>query len=257
MAGVKETGYLFIHSFNLDERDISVYLDKTIEDIHNNIIPIKPVKYYVNVVCNKNNEKLGYSYIWTDNEILYNLLLGNNIDGTERYEEIDDPNWVQPDFIEDENIENDWSIIANDEERMTRPKIKNYLEPLINNNIIIKLEEDYDVTVNINPLLVKTDRKKLNQLFSKETPSWVTKKMLYNFFSKFEKDKNIYYGKNNKKFHYPIVKIKRNDYNNNNLCTIIFSPSNPTASFLVNLTKKVIFQNQNNKELIFFSQSKR
>ena len=77
--------------------------------------------------------------------------------------------------------------------------------------------------------------------------------MIKNYFETFEKDKRTH-NKKGHNFKYPIVKIKNNNVN------ITFSNlySN-TASFLINMVKKVYFKNPDNEEacLIFFKQDKK
>src|SRR5207253_8570763 len=39
---------------------------------------------------------IGYGYLWVQEPEIYNMLIGNNPDGTERFQELDDPTWRPP-----------------------------------------------------------------------------------------------------------------------------------------------------------------
>lgn len=55
-------------------------------------IKIDPT-HKVNLVTNKDNQSLGYAYIWVNDEKLYNICNGLNPDGSARIKTIPDPNW--------------------------------------------------------------------------------------------------------------------------------------------------------------------
>ena len=60
MSQYKQSGYLFLQSFDLDEKQIRQHLNKKIKDVEEkekNIL--YPYRLYINVVCNKDNKKLG------------------------------------------------------------------------------------------------------------------------------------------------------------------------------------------------------
>lgn len=61
-----------------------------------------PCLYNVNLVSDRDGKPSGYGYIWVSNPEVYHLLLGRNIDGTERVECFPDPTWVpkDDDFLE-------------------------------------------------------------------------------------------------------------------------------------------------------------
>jgi len=61
------------------------------------------------------------------------------------------------------------------------------------------------------------------------------------------------------KFTYPVVKIKKkkNYREEKRFCTVAFSPLyKNTASFLINLVKRVEIEDGDKKAMLFFSQSK-
>lgn len=49
--------------------------------------------YKFNLVCNKDNQSLGYAYLWVKDEKLYNICDGLNYDATELIKVIPDPHW--------------------------------------------------------------------------------------------------------------------------------------------------------------------
>ncbi len=100
----------------------------------------------------------------------------------------------------------------------------------------------------------------MNVLFTNDIPSWITEELIYKYFEKFEKDTRVHSDKKSKKkFQYPLVKIKsKKDFREmRRFCTITFSSMHPnTATFLINVVKRVEFVSGDNKALLFFSQSK-
>jgi hypothetical protein len=254
MAQFKQVGYLFLQSFNLDEKSIRKHLNQKIKNVEKEEnISLSPYKFYINVVSNKDDVKLGYTYIWTDKEEIYNLFCGLNLDGSERIRYYDDPDWVPKENLDDKKLSDisNWGDLAEEEEELVCPKIKEILSPLTD---IYRYEEgEYDL--RIGPLLVERIGK--NVIYSKNLDNWITEKIINHHIGFFEKDKRKY--KNNKTgkhYHYPLINISKNEKKGNTV-TIVFSPRNPfTASFLINIIKKIKIKYNNKEKLIFFSQSK-
>ena len=272
MSKVSEPGYLFIHSGVLEKEQI----DKCFQDVVDQLISLNPEEYkdtefLINVVKNREGVKFGHSYGWINKKEVFYALLGKNLDGSERVEYIDDENWKPPEKDYNEamkEIEGDWAEWTDIETKYKRPKIKVQLDPLISLSAIEYTEEQYN-EVNkeskygfMELFETKLSHKigKLNTLFSNDIPSWIDEKYFFNFFKKFEKDREQHYDKKSKKkFCYPIVKIKSKKELRDirRFCTITFSTLNPkTASFLINVVKRVEFVNEGKKYLLFFSQSR-
>ena len=102
--------------------------------------------YRVNVVSNRSGKLFGYSYVWFTNPEVYNLAIGRNVDGSERVEYYDDPDWNPPASPPSpegpENLDlnfittnRSWADMVEEEERFqtlyTRPKIRRELEHLM------------------------------------------------------------------------------------------------------------------------------
>ena len=273
MSKISEPGYLFIHSGVLEKEQI----EKCFQDMSDQLAEMFPEKYkniqfLINVVKNKEGKKFGHSYAWINNIEVFNALLGKNPDGSERFEWVEDKNWKPPEKSYEDALaeidEWDWAAGFEIEEKYKRPKKKVELEPLITLPAIeytseqikeVNGESNYGfMEVFETKLSYKTG--KLNTLFSNDIPEWINEKILFNFFSKFEKDNQKHLDKKtNKKFNYPIVKIKSKKELRDvrRFCTITFSNLNSkTASFLINVVKRVEFSQEDKKCLLFFSQSR-
>lgn len=248
MNGYCEIGYLFLQSYDLEEKEIRDHLNekiKEVEELEN--LKLEPYQIYINVVKNRDNQKLGYSYIWTDKKEIYNLFCSLNLDGSKRIKYYEDPNWVRPEKKEVD--ENDWAAQTEEEDNQTCPILKEELPPLVD----IEYYAPGDCDMRIGPTIVEKLGK--NSIYSKNLDNWINEKILFDHLSMFEKDKAKYKNKN-KNFNYPIVNIRRNEGKRN--VNIIFSPKYPqTASFLIQVIKKIKIKHNNKEKLIFFSQSKK
>lgn len=245
MEEIPEVGYMFAYTYSLDEKDIEKIIYNEIEKLDPKY---KDYILNINVVKNKHNIKLGYSYLYIDNEKLYYALTGFNLDGSKRLEKIETEL-----EIEDKKIEA-WGDALEDV-KITYKE----LEPLIVFPTLELDEKDkiryrlMDTTVDFNIFQARKyiDPIFKNSLYARYVPHWITEKMVFDTFKIYEKDKQVHH-KKGKNFNYPIVKIKNNTIN------ITFSNLYPnTASFLVNMTKKVYFQHDEEASLIFFNQNKK
>ena len=220
MSFIYEKNFMYIETYELESNEIKELIKEKISLVTTDI----DYDIYINCVKNKNMEKLGYSYGWISNESLFNILIGLNLDGTER---------IERKIIENENLDNtedteDWGAAGDDmvyEEK--------YLEPLV----------DFQNAIKINEAFIINNNSKQNILFTENTLVEKDFNLIKIFFNKFNKDKF-----QNK---YPLVNIKKK--NTKTLCTVKFSPRHPhLASFVLNLVKKINFNNN----LYFFSQTK-
>jgi len=81
-------------------------------------------------IPNKQGEPMTFAYIRISNSEIYHLLLGRNPDGSERFNLVDDLNWVPPTIV-DTGKKKRWGDEMDEEDLLTRPKIKVPLEPLV------------------------------------------------------------------------------------------------------------------------------
>jgi hypothetical protein len=100
--------------------------------------------FQVNVVRQHTGQYVGYSFVDVTNPKFYYALLGYNVDGSDRAEYIDDPNWIPPKVIPKvprEHCEKimttanlfteTWAEISDDDRQPSPPKIRRELPPLI------------------------------------------------------------------------------------------------------------------------------
>ena len=272
MGKISESGYLFIHSGPLEKDQVEKSIKGAISYLSENYDPsFEKTQIEVNVVKNKEGKKFGHTYAWVDYLPVFYALIGKNFNGSLRFNEIPDEDWEEPE--EDyssalEKAEGDWGDEAEVEERYTRPMKRIPLEPLVTLPGI-KFTEEQEKEVNYESKIgfleifeTKISEKigKMNTLYSGNIPEWVSEEMILDYFKKFEKDKVVYMEKKSRnKFTYPIVKIKtkREVREVRRSCTITFSTMyKNTSSFLINMTKRVEFEKDGKKALLFFSQSK-
>ena len=91
-------------------------------------------KFKVNLIFNQEGKYYGFGYIRISDPRIYWMLLGSNPDGTERFEEFPDPNWIPPVREKQENSEKTkktWFEIVEEEDAYIQPIIKKMLPPLI------------------------------------------------------------------------------------------------------------------------------
>jgi hypothetical protein len=235
--------------------------------------------YVINVVSDYKGNLFGYAYIWVSDPRIYYLLLGCNADGTERYEEKDDPNWVEPKRDEFKfSSSTNWADMDDDEEEFqkihTRPKLRRALPPLIrlpgykyneeqlkHISKMVWTEEDVKATVpQIGYLEVSRARvspvaedKNPFVLVCSCAPLWITEEMIRPFFAKYNTDTEIRYTKNKNggttAYTYPTIEISKTCLDKRNrreykMVFVCFSRlCQFDAVFALLLTRKFIVQN--------------
>lgn len=275
MSKVSQEGFLFIHSGVFERDQIELNLRTCIKKLN-----ITNCDIYVNVVENKDGIKFGHTYAWVSDSRVYNALIGKNLDGTDRYEMIDDENWKPPEDDIDkllENAKDDWVLLGEIEKRYECPQIRVNLEPLIvppgikyttKQKESLKIDEDFGF-IEVYParVTIRTEENKVNAIYSSCLPEWINETILFNTFRKFSRDTEEHVDpKTKRKFKYPKVIVTKNK-NKSKWRTdettlnaqIIFSPLNRNLSFfLINVIKKMKITNPktNKEELLFFSQAK-
>ena len=272
MSKITEPGFLFIQSGILNHEQIKMALDSSVTYLSNTYnMDFSNYESVINVVTNREGKKFGHTYAWVKDERIYNALIGNNFDGSSRYEDVLDEDWKEPEKDYDEAVEEageSWADIEEVEDMYRRPTIRKKLEPLVTPPAI-KYTESQKIEINneselgfIDIFETKiTERfNKQNTIFSSNIPDWVDEKILLDVFKKFNKDDIVYSEKKSKKkFTYPIVKIKKKKgiREENKMCTVTFSHLHKnTASFLINVVKRIKVEKGDKKTMLFFSQSK-
>lgn len=280
MSKVSQEGYLFIHSGIFDTHQVESSLKYCINKLKNINKEIKECDLYVNVVENKDGQKFGHTYAWISNPMVYHALIGNNFNGSERVEEIEQEDWSPPKISLSEAIKEangDWAMEAEIEERYEIPTREVKLEPLVvppgvrytkTQKEILGIEDDVGF-IEIFParVTIRSDDKKVNCIYSSSIPPWVSEDMLYKFFERFSVDKMIHKDvKTKKSFSYPKILITKNNNKKwrdgkqqlHNVC-IFFSPLDKNISyFVMNIARKILVTNPitNETQMLFFSHTR-
>ena len=273
MSKITKDRFLKVDSGLLNHRQISSVITNYIKQLSLLEPKLATCDFFINVVEDKEGTKFGFSYLWVSNIMVYNALLGNNFDSSERFEMVEDMDWEEPerdyfDAMKEAEDSGEWGLMGMVEDQYTRPKIKKKLSPLFKNVIvkyskeqIQKSNEDHKI-IEFEKLHVTYTGKKLNSLYSTCVPMWVTKEMIYNFFEKFIQDKKNYKDKEKKEFKYPIVNINEDKTNkwsktDSNIIKVSFSNYDKNiAFFLSKLFRKVKISNdEGKKHFFFFTQS--
>ena len=280
MSKVSQEGYLFIHSGMFDTQQVEISLKYCINKLKTINKDIKDCDFYVNVVENKDGQKFGHTYAWVSNPMVYNALIGNNFDGSERVEDAEQDDWVPPEISLSEAIKEangDWALEAEIEERYEAPTHEVKLEPLIvppgvrytqTQKELLGIEQDIGF-IEIFParVTIRTEENKVNCIYSSSVPSWVTEDILYNFFQRFGADKMVHKDiKTKKSFSYPKVAITKNNNKKwrdgreqEQNVHILFSPLDKNIShFVMNIARKIVLTNPktNEAEMLFFSHTR-
>ena len=207
----------------------------------------------------------GYAYVWFMNKKMARLICGLNPDGTERVEEIDDPNW-SPQKETTTTTSDRWADWCDEEDQTVCPKIRNHLPTLMPvppykyteeqmqrvKEIIEKspgessmnpeegfLEFSMACAKPIPPNYVP------NVIHSRNLPSWVTEEQLKQMFQPFVSNKNSKYtvvGHDGKKIResYPKVTIEMST-KGSRIGYVEFEPRSFDANFaLLMMTKTTL-----------------
>ena len=226
---LNEKGYLYAYTGELEKGDIFLVINQAL-----NPILKRDIKMEINVVKDRDEKPQGHSFLWTAELDVYNLLLKLNPDGTERVRYEEDPDWEEPDI--DLSKITDWSVLAENEPI----KIKIEEDPLFT------LQKVNDYLIGIEPAFCYEDNRYENSIFCRKVPKWVSNSFLSQRFKIYEKDDNEHSLKGSR-FSYPLIERNRD------FCKIIFSPIyQRTASFVINMTKKVYFNHQGKNTLLLF-----
>lgn len=219
---IYETGYLYAYTGDLNEAEIRGVIEKAICPILERNINLE-----INVVKNKSDIYLGFSYLWAPENDVFYLLINKNPDGTSRTKYIENPDYGITDDMA-------WGAEAS-------------AEILVDEPPLFEFEKVRDYLIKMEPSFFMDKGEFANILFCPRVPRWMDNEILKNRFVCYEKDKKKHMYKN-KKFTYPIIE------RNKEFCKIIFSPSNPqTAFFVFNMVKKLYLQHGDKNVLLYFN----
>lgn len=131
-----DTNTLYVESGVANESQVSDILKGAILACEKILGWKNKASFKVNIIIDKEGRYFGYGYVRVSHSQIYWMLLGKNPDGSDRYEEFPDPNWVAPviDYSIDpleRNKGKSWVQILEEEEAMIRPTIRKPLPPLV------------------------------------------------------------------------------------------------------------------------------
>ena len=216
-------------------------------------------------------EPSGYSYIYVADQRFFNLLMGLNLNGSERCQKMYDPDWSPPpvrkmaSFYKADGVtRRSWYYVDVEQKKYDReyfgPKIKIKLPPLLDFNdrkFAVKLTEEqiqYLAERNIHTtehllqfssahIGTETDKSCIYTLFCKNVPTHVTEKQIKDIFypdyvSNAVEQGNVY----------PIVEIKKLPENKNDpqkrgprQCAYVkFSKLTQDARFALLMTRQYV-----------------
>ena len=177
--------------------------------------------FQVNVVRRYTGEYMGYAFVDVTNPKFYFAMIGCNVDGSDRAEYIEDPNWVPPKIVpkapRDPSKPISWADDDEDDDRQLHPpKIRKELPPLITlgeyeydeqQKSHLQTDETYG-TLSVSPAFITPG---VGQdyddcsLYVSEVPA-VDYDFLYELFSRYARTNSH---RENDRFYYPRINIRK------------------------------------------------
>jgi hypothetical protein len=243
-------------------------------------------RFKVNLIVDKEGKYFGFGYIRVSEPKIYWMLLGRNPDGSERFEEYPDPDWVKPENpyeglsmeeITEKNKGKSWVELAEEEESLIHLKIKKILPPLItipgyeyDPDQIEHLKELEDKNMEIPKIgyfeisrAYATDPPSglmKNRICARRVPDWIPVEAFKMIFSTYVSDKNkkatVKISGKNITDTYPIVNFVESK--KGRIVFITFDPKTDDAIFCLLMTKKTRIinpSNPNQKITLIFTHS--
>jgi len=253
MADISKEKFLYFFTGKLDNAQVVEMIKNSLEKYFKENGGKRDYRLIVNTVENKEYEKQGYAFGWISDIGLYNVLIGLNEDGTERFEE----KIIQEASENFTDLSQDWGTLALETDEKTE---KIVLPPLIKLDPYVD-EEGIERTVDVFKTIVREKNGFKNELYATNLPKEITLDYLERNFKVFGEDKTIHISKKRengekktKKLQFPLIKITEKNGKRN--CTITYSPFDKNmATFVLTIFKKMRYSRDKTK-LIFFSQSK-
>jgi len=215
--------------------------------------------FKVNIVADNKGRLYGYAYVWFTNPEIFNMLVGRNPDGSERFELLDDPDWKP--VLDSSN----WADICDEEDP---PKIRKPLPPLLE-------LPPYDLTAEqrkglkvqgatvsskgkfeCKPTFVSDPSPEYepNVLCGTKIPPEVTEQDLKNLFRPFVSDPTIKYEHTSKGVTttdtYPLVSIT-----SKRIAFITFNPATKDACFASKMVRKIDLIKDNKSYTLIFNRA--
>jgi hypothetical protein len=219
MAMHYNTSILHIDTGVANEDNIITSLHSAISELEIKLNRTFKCPFKINIIrvqdkITKIPKTIGSGYIWIADPELYWILAGHNPDGSERYEEHIDPNWVSHEVssVEEAAETNLWADIIESEMTQQAPMIRTKLTPLVTlpgfkytedqiNELTLRKDEfmpnggligdtGYLTTTRGCAGTLPSD-KIANVLCSRFVPNWVPNDFFKAIFSRYTTDKSI------------------------------------------------------------------
>lgn len=104
-----DTKTLYVFTNGLNEEQIAEMIFKGVKAYELKYDEKIESLFRINLVRNEENEPLGFAWIYCTNPVLYYLLSNHNVDGTERIELIEQPDYKVPDCTIEEMVEAEYN----------------------------------------------------------------------------------------------------------------------------------------------------
>lgn len=212
-------------------------------------------KYEINVITKSDGSIFGYAYIWVSSEEVFHIIVGNNKDGSERFENIIDEEW-KPNVYHVMEYNNwmktcecpshmTWADIGEYEdklvERLKPPFVKKQLPSLFQMKDLIEGDKTIEVKFSKAWVTIKDKNISGYQLYCSCLPEWVDEKMIRDIMCKYSTSKNkLIIDKENKNAtqSYPLITINRNRKFRSAI--VMFDPMTNDGFFAYLMTKKIL-----------------
>lgn len=202
-----------------------------------------------------------FAYVRVSNINVYNILIGNNSDGSKRTKKILDPNFVEPtepffDALRKSSDDlgiTDWYEISIAEEELGKKyepeEIFTQLPPLIK---LKSCDVNREIVVG-RAYIYYNDKYTNNVVYSYNVPDWVTDKILRPYFSCYASE-NYRTLKNGKK--YPLISFKTNKWGKSVYISFSDKTCDTQFSILMNKNLKINHPNKLETASLFFKYMK-
>jgi len=205
---------------------------------------IKKVHYELNTVYSSSGNPQGVTFGWVSEPKIYNILIGNNPDGSERVEYVEDPTWKS-------TGSSDWADLTPD-------LTKKILSPLVEPKKIMVNDEPYYIKIYPSYVTMPGPEVDPSTICCRSSPNWVTVDMIHQVFDKYNTDKyyhDVIIDKKKVRIRYPDVRIRNIERNSDSedkkrMIYITFSKLEEHAGdalFALQMCKKVTLK-QGDKE---------
>lgn len=106
---IYRAGFVYIMTSGGTKEQLEAGIKELFQSAQRALLKKLDLTYRLNYVTDHSGKPVGHAYLWVKDVELFNVLIGRNSDGTERYELVPDPDWANTsdlsDFTDDTDIE--------------------------------------------------------------------------------------------------------------------------------------------------------